>query len=173
MKKVLTLALLSGLLFIGTDSKAQDKKPPASPAVSVSESTASGVDIKIDYGQPSVRGREIGKDVEPMAGKVWRTGANKATVFEVSKNVTVNGKSLAAGKYGLFTIWNGDSWTVIFNKTWDQWGAYDYKEGDDVVRIDVPNAKPSSPSEKMTFWIGKDGKVTLAWGGVGFDFTVK
>lgn len=171
MKKLLTLALFSGMVLISTSSKAQD--PPASPPATVSASTTQGVDIKIDYSQPSVRGREIGKDVEPMKDKVWRTGANKATVFEVSKNVTINGQSLPAGKYGLFTIWNGDTWTIIFNKTWDQWGAFNYRVADDVMRITVPNVKPTSPSEKMTFWVATDGKVTLAWGNTSFDFTVK
>ena len=173
MKKLLTLALFSGMVLMSTSSKAQDNKPPASPPATVSASTTGGVDIKIDYSQPSVRGREIGKDVEPMKGKVWRTGANKATVFEVSKNVTISGKSLPAGKYGLFTIWNGDTWTIIFNKTWDQWGAFKYSDADDALRITVPNVKPASPSEKVTFWVATDGKVTLAWGNIGFDFTVK
>src|SRR6478736_3578891 len=139
MKKLLTLGLFSGMVLISTIGKAQDNQPPASPPATVSASTTQGVDIQIDYSQPSVKGREIGKDVEPMKGKVWRTGANKATVFEVSKNVTINGKSLPAGKYGLFSIWNGDTWTIIFNKTWDQWGAFNYKQADDVLRIDVPN----------------------------------
>ena len=107
-----------------------------------------------------------------MKGKVWRTGANEATVFEVNKDVTIGGKTLKAGKYGLFTVWNGDNWTVIFNKTWNQWGAFDYKEGDDVLRVDVKNTPPAKPSERMTFWVDKSGKVTLAWGNVGFNFTV-
>jgi hypothetical protein len=128
--------------------------------------------VSVDYSQPSVKGRTIGKDLEPMEGKVWRAGANEATVFEVDKDVTINGKSLPAGKYGLFTIWHGDSWTIIFNKTWKQWGAFTYKAGDDVLRVDVPNTPASSPSEKMTFQVGNDGKVTLAWGNVGFNFTV-
>ena len=121
-----------------------------------------------------LKGRQIGKDsVEPKKDKVWRTGANEATVFEINKDVTINGKTLPAGKYGLFTIWHGDTWTIIFNKTWDQWGAFNYKAADDVLRVDVPNVKPSSCAEKMTFWVDKDGKVTLAWGNVGFDFMVK
>ena len=178
MKKLLSLAIFSSVLLIGINAHAQNSKPPEdkskrpSPPATVSVTTAKGVEIKIDYSQPSVKGREIGKDVEPMKGKVWRTGANEATVFEVNKDVTVNGKSLKAGKYGLFSIWNGDTWTVIFNKTWNQWGAFNYKEADDVLRVTVPNKKPAQPSEKMTFTVSKDGKVMLAWGNVGFDFTV-
>src|SRR4029077_4093165 len=112
MKKILSLALFSGILLMSISAHAQnDAKPPEdkskrpSPPATASATTSNGVDIKIDYSQPSVKGREIGKAVEPMKGKVWRTGANEATVFEVNKDVKINGKSLPAGKYGLFSIW--------------------------------------------------------------------
>jgi hypothetical protein len=179
MKKVLSLALLSSLLFIGVNANAQGNKPPEdkskrpSPPATASVTTSNGVTIKIDYSQPSVKGREIGKDVEPMKGKVWRTGANEATVFEVNKDVTINDEKLPAGKYGLFSIWNGDTWTIIFNKTWNQWGAFNYKAADDVLRIDVDNTPPESASEKMTFTVDEDGNVVLSWGDIGFEFTVE
>src|SRR5215204_1166913 len=127
--------LFSAVLFISLGALAQN--PPASPPAKVSETTDKGVVITIDYSQPSVKGRTIGKDLEPMEGKVWRTGANKATVFEVSKDVKVEGKALAAGKYGLFTLPNKEEWVIIFNKTPNQWGAYKYAEADDVLRIKV------------------------------------
>src|SRR5436305_8245158 len=101
MKKILSLALFSGILLMSVTAHAQnDTKPPEdkskrpSPPAADSVVTSKGVAIKIDYSQPSVKGREIGKDVEPMKGKVWRTGANEATVFEVNKNVTINDKPL-------------------------------------------------------------------------------
>jgi len=173
MKKFLSIALLSGILLMTVNAHAQeDKSKRPSPPATASATTSKGVTIKIDYSQPSVKGREIGKDLEPMKGKVWRTGANEATVFEVNKDVTIDGKPLKAGKYGLFSIWNGDGWTVIFNKTWNQWGAFDYKEADDALRVNVKSMPPSKPAEKMTFIVDKTGKVMLAWANVGFDFTV-
>jgi Protein of unknown function (DUF2911) len=176
MKKILSLAFFSGMLLMGANAHAQkapeDKSKRPSPPAMASVTTAKGVNIKIDYSQPSVKGREIGTGVEPHKDSVWRTGANEATVFEIDKDVTINGKSLPAGKYGFFTIWHGDTWTIIFNKTWDQWGAFTYKAADDVLRVDVPNAKQAKMSEKMTFWTDKSGKVSLAWGNVGFDFMV-
>ena len=173
MKKFLSIALLSGILLMTVNAHAQeDKSKRPSPPATASATTSKGVTIKIDYSQPSVKGREIGKDLEPMKGKVWRTGANEATVFEVNKDVTIDGKPLKAGKYGLFSVWNGDSWTVVFNKTWNQWGAFDYKEADDALRVNVKNMPPAKPAEKMTFTVDKAGKVMLAWGNVGFDFTV-
>jgi len=172
MKKFLSFALLSGIVLVSVNAHAQENKSKrASPPATASATTSKGATIKIDYSQPSVKGREIGKDVEPMKGKVWRTGANEATVFEVNKDVTINGKPLKAGKYGLYSIWNGDGWTVIFNKTWNQWGT-EYSESDDALRVNVKNMPPSKPSEKLTFFVDKSGRVTLAWGNTGFDFTV-
>ncbi len=144
----------------------------ASPSATATQTTEDGVTITINYSQPSVKGRTIGKDLEPMDGKIWRTGANKATTFEINKDVKVEDKALAAGKYGLFTLVNGDEWTIIFNKTWDQWGAFNYKEADDVLRVKV-KGKKGDFSEKMTFTIEKDGDVNLAWGDKRVEFKVK
>lgn len=163
--------LFSTVLFVCFAACAQN--PPASPPAKVSETIKGGAMLTIDYSQPSVKGRTIGSNLEPMDGKVWRTGANKATVFEVSKDVKVEGKDLPAGKYGLFTLVNGDEWTVIFNKTWDQWGAFNYKEADDQLRVKVKGKKSDSFSEKMTFAVNKDGKVALMWGDRMVDFSVK
>src|ERR1035437_3676395 len=117
MKKLLTIALLASGLMIstqGANAQNEDKSKRPSPPAKVSEKLKSGATIGIDYSQPSVKGRTIGKDLEPMEGKVWRTGANEATVFETDKDIMVNGKKLPAGKYGLFTIFSGNDVTVIF-----------------------------------------------------------
>ena len=163
--------LFSAVLFISIGVFGQN--PPASPPAKVSETTAKGTTITINYSQPSVKGRTIGKDLEPMEGKVWRTGANKATVFEVNKDVKVEGQALAAGKYGLFTLVNGDEWTIIFNKTWDQWGAFNYKDADDALRVKVKGGKAKAFSEKMTFAVNKNGTVSLMWGDKQADFKVQ
>ncbi len=163
--------IFSAVLFISVGVFGQN--PPASPAAKASETIESGAVITINYSQPSVKGRTIGKDLEPMEGKVWRTGANKATVFEVSKDVKVEDHALAAGKYALFTIVNGDEWTIIFNKTSDQWGAFNYKEADDALRVKVKGDKAKAFSEKMTFVVNKNGKVSLLWGDKQVDFKVK
>ena len=179
MKKFLSLALFSSVLLITTAVHAQDDKKPEdkskrpSPPAMASATISSGAKVVIDYSQPSVKGREIGTGVEPHKDSVWRTGANEATVFEVSKDVKINGQALKTGKYGLFSIWKGDTWTIIFNKTWKQWGAYTYKMADDVLRVDVKNMPPSAPAEKLTFTVDKTGKVSLVWGTVGFDFMVE
>ena len=170
MRSILfSLALFSVFIACGQEDKSKRPSPPASEK----ETLKNGTSVSINYSQPSVKGRAIGKDLEPLPGKVWRTGANEATVFEVDKNVKIEGKELPAGKYGLFTIANGNDWTVIFNKTWNQWGAFDYKEADDALRINVKEDKAKEFSERMTFKISKDGKVTLLWGNEKVDFKVE
>jgi hypothetical protein len=170
MKSVLLLSVVctSMLFACGQDDKSKRPSPPAQ----AKETLASGTVVTIDYGQPSVKGRTIGKDLEPKDGKVWRTGANEATVFEVNKAVKVEGKDLPAGKYALFTIANEGEWTIIFNKKADQWGAYDYKEADDALRVKVKPAKASQFAEKMSFTIDKNGTVSLFWGDIKVDFKV-
>jgi hypothetical protein len=150
----------------------QDKSKRASPPALAKETIASGAVVTIDYSQPSVKGRTIGKDLEPIPGKVWRTGANEATVFEVRQPVKVEGKDLPAGKYALFTIANEGAWTIIFNKTWKQEGAANYKEADDALRVKVKPGRAEQFSEKMTFIISKNGTVSLLWGDIKVDFTV-
>lgn len=174
MKKILTTALLLAGLFTSISSNAQeDKSKRPSPPAMVKQTLASGAVISIDYSQPSVKGRTIGKDLEPKEGAVWRTGANEATVFETSKDVKVNGKLLPAGKYGLFSLSGKDNWTIIFNKTWQQWGAFKYNEADDALRIAAKNEKAKPFAEKMSFMINKNGGVTLWWGDNKVSFTVE
>jgi len=175
MKKLLTIALLASGLMIstqGANAQNEDKSKRPSPPAKVSEKLKSGATIGIDYSQPSVKGRTIGKDLEPMEGKVWRTGANEATVFESDKDIMVNGKKLPAGKYGLFTIFSGNDVSIIFNKTWKQWGAFKYKEGDDLLRIKVKAKEASPASEKLVFSISANA-VSFVWGNKKVEFPVK
>ena len=169
MKKVLLLSAIA-LVTLGVHAQADKSKRPSPPA-KVTETTGSGVVITIDYSQPAVKGREIGKDIAPY-GKVWRTGANEATVFEVSKDVKVEGKALPAGKYGLYSIPGKDEWTLIFNKTWKQWGT-NYTEADDALRVNVKPTRAPAFTERMTFNVDKSGKVSLLWGNEEVDFTVQ
>ncbi|MEP6926751.1 MAG: DUF2911 domain-containing protein [Ginsengibacter sp.] len=174
MKKLFTVAMFATALMTGIHANAQDedKSKRPSPPAKVTQKIKSGATLSIDYSQPSVKGRTIGKDLEPMDGEVWRTGANEATVFETDKDVTIDGKKLSAGKYALFSLFNGDNATVIFNKTWKQWGAFKYSEADDALRISTKNTTASSAAEKMTFKISPAGDVTLLWGNRKVDFSV-
>ena len=104
--------------------------------------------VAVVYHRPNVKNRKIWGELVPF-GKVWRTGANEATTIEISRDATVNGQPLAAGKYSLHTIPGEKDWTFIFNKRAEQWGSFDYDEKLDALRV---TAKPIAAdfSETMT-----------------------
>lgn len=170
MKKFLLLVLLTGFTAMSTFAQQDQSKRPSPPA-KISATTKTGATITLDYSRPAVKGRTIGTDIAPY-GKVWRTGANEATVFEVNKDVKVEGQSLSAGKYSLYTIPGETEWTIIFNKTWNQWGTA-YKEADDALRVKVKSKKAASFAEKLTFTIADNGTVSLMWGDTQVDFRVR
>jgi len=179
MKSLLLLAAAIATLTAcgqGNKAKPEDKSKRPSPPAMVKETLSSGAVINIDYSQPSVKGRTIGKDLEPKKGQVWRAGANEATVFEVSKDVKVEGQPLPAGKYALFTLWNADdTWSIIFNKVFDTWGAYDYEKnkGQDALKVTVTPGKAPQFTEKLKYTVSKDGKVSLLWGDMETTFKVE
>ena len=125
------------ILAVSLNTLSQVAAPRESQRQSITQNVGDAV-ITIVYHRPNVKGRKIWGGLVPY-GKVWRSGANEATVFEVSRDVTINGKPLPAGKYSLHTIPTAGDWTVIFNKTWDQWGSFNYDEKMDAVRV---TAKP-------------------------------
>jgi hypothetical protein len=159
--------LFVNLVFISL-TFAQEKL--LSPEATVN-ANIKGVAIEIQYCRPSARGRKMVGGVDPY-GKVWRTGANKATSISFDKDVIIEGKKLAKGKYGFFTIPGENEWTIIFNKTYDQWGAYDYDEKQDVLRVVVKAKKSSSFVETFTITPGKDN-IALIWENFMVAFHVK
>jgi hypothetical protein len=170
MKKLILLTLIAGLFTSLNVSAQQDKSKRASPPAKVSQTLESGAEISIDYSRPSIKGRTL--DALAPAGKVWRTGANEATVFETSQDVTINGEKLTAGKYSIYSIPGEKEWTIIFNKTWKQWGTV-YKDSEDALRINVKTGKAKEFTEMMTFEIGKNGKISLMWADTQIDFKVQ
>ncbi len=130
-----------------------------------------GVNIVVNYGSPSVKGRKIQDALIPY-GKVWRTGANEATTIEFSKDVNIEGKQLKAGKYGLFTLNQAESCEVIFNSVYDQWGAYKYDSEKDVLRTIVRPVMSDENAEMMDFTIAGD-QVVLNWEKVRIPFEVR
>ena len=93
-------------------------------------------DITITYHRPLVNGRKIWGGLVPL-GEVWRAGANENTTIEFSDPVSVEGKPLAKGIYGLHMIPTADSWTVIFSKMASAWGSYTYDKAEDALRVEV------------------------------------
>lgn len=168
MKKsvILSVLLLANFILFAQDDKASRPSPPAQATASVNGKT-----ITIDYSQPSVKGRKIWGQLVPY-GQVWRAGANETTTFTTSGDVVVEGKNLPAGKYALFAIPGEKEWTMIFNKT-IKWGAFSYKEAEDVLRVTVPVKNSKSFNEKLTYDVSNKGNVSLAWENAVVEFSVK
>jgi len=169
--KVLCLALMAVSTGYLATGQTQDKSKRPSPPDQVSQ-VVNGKTITIDYSQPSVKDRKIWGELVPF-GKVWRTGANEASWIEVSEDVTINGKPLPKGKYGLFTLPGENEWTIIFNKTWNQWGAYEYDDQKDVLRVVTKPVSSSDFKEKFTIEISPEGVVTMAWEKLKIPFEIK
>lgn len=146
MYKLIITTLLSACLTAGY---AQITLPAASPSATVSQQIGLGT-VTVDYGRPSLKGRTMFGDRVPY-GKVWRTGANKITNLVLSETMTLNGKALAAGTYGLYSLPGTDSFTFILNKDAKAWGAYDYKEVNDVMRLVVRPERSIMKTETLTF----------------------
>ncbi|MGE5212296.1 MAG: DUF2911 domain-containing protein, partial [Nitrospirota bacterium] len=177
--KTLTLRLFVGYLaiagIVGTLSAQNDLNlPDVSQAAEVKQRIAL-TDITIKYHRPLVNGRKIWGGLVPY-GKVWRAGANENTTIEFSDPVSVEGKPLAKGTYGLHMIPNPDSWTVIFSKTNTGWGSYSYDQKEDALRVDVKPRPLNGQKEALEFEFDDlkpdSTAVTLKWDKLGVPFIV-
>ena len=136
MRKVFCLTVIAAL-FSFHQIWAQDTFKPRPSPTAIANARYKDTYVKITYGQPYKRGREIFGSLVPY-GKVWRTGANEATELTLTKDIRINGTSLKAGTYSLFTIPEKEKWTIIINSDLGLWGAYNYNEKMDVMRFQVP-----------------------------------
>src|SRR5262245_15984447 len=171
-----SFALFFAILgVIGTVSAQSDLKlPDVSQAAEVKQRVAL-TDIKVNYHRPLVNGRKIWGGVVPY-GKVWRAGANENTTIEFSDPVTVEGKPLPKGVYGLHMIPNENEWTVIFSKNSTSWGSYTYNQGEDALRVAV---KPQLAEfrEALTYEFDNlkpdSATVALRWEKIAVPFKVE
>ena len=140
-------SLLVGVLLLSTQTLAQIQLPAASPAATVAQALGLAT-VSVEYSRPALKGRTMFGDQLPY-GKVWRTGADRSTKFTVSDQILINGKSLPAGSYGLFTIPGPTEWVIILNKDAIGSGAFNYKPENDVMRVRV-KAQKTAPTEYFT-----------------------
>lgn len=122
-----------------------------------------GKSIKVHYGSPAVKGRELWGDLVPY-NVVWRTGANEASYVELSEDMNVEGQPLPAGKYSLFTIpKETGTWTVIFNSEWDlEHGHFQYDDENDVLRVEVTPEWEARDQERLAIDIESPG-IVIRW----------
>ncbi len=169
--------LFIACVFLNSVASAQERSGESirsSPNAVVGQ-TIGTTEVTITYGRPSVRDRVIFGELVPF-DTIWRTGANEATTITFSRDVTIEGKPLAAGTYGLFTIPrdNGE-WTIIFNNVAAQWGARRYDPGEDVLRVNVTADKAPHMEQMMFFFDdveGSSGNAVLRWKDVRVAFRI-
>lgn len=198
LKRSLVLSL--AMLFVSAAVQVARAQRPPLPRASQKSTVAHTVgttDLSIVYSRPAVKGRLVygdwpgggtgeatidNQNARPAGaplvawGRVWRTGANEATLFTVNDDVLINGQPLAAGTYSLHSLPGKDEWTFIFNKDDGQWGSFTYDASKDALRV---KSKPmwTGNSELLTFGIdapeGDTATVTLQWEKLSVPFTVK
>ena len=139
-KNMREIAILLVIVFFAMQAYSQEAITPRPSPLAVVTMKYNDDYVKITYSQPHKRGREIFGGLVPY-GKVWRTGANEATEITLTSDMLVKNDTLPAGTYSIFSIPNQDVWTIIFNKNLGQWGAYNYLESADVLRVEVPASK--------------------------------
>ena len=124
------------------------------PVLKIQHKADAPLIARIIYGRPQKNNRSIFGDLVPY-DMIWRMGANEATELELYKDVLINNKVVAKGRYTLYAIPLEDKWTIIVNKETDIWGAFKYDSGKDVVRMDVPVQKQAEPLEAFTMFFEK------------------
>lgn len=166
MKKL--IGLLFSLYFLSYSPViAQLKMPQASSSQTITQEFGLG-SVTVKYSRPNVKGRKVFSDLAPY-GEVWRTGANTVTTINFTDDITLEGQAVKAGEYALLTIPGKDSWTIILNKDTKQWGAYNYKEADDVLRFMVKPLVLKNKLETFTITFSdvtpSTAKLNLLWEG--------
>lgn len=146
MNKIVKIILISvvvlALAFFGYMTFTKSKSPAATAI-----HNQNGLSVQVDYCQPYKKDRVVFGQLVPY-GKVWRTGANEATIFETKQDIKIADKPLKAGKYTLWTIPNPDKWIIIINGQTGQWGTM-YDESKDVLRVEVPAGKIAETVEQF------------------------
>ena len=144
-------------------------------------SNAQPARIRIDYGQPHLRGRTLHTDNLVPFDSVWRTGANEATEFETEVDLTLGGAAVPKGKYTLYSLPTSRGWTLIINRNTGQWGT-DYDAKHDLVRIPLRLRQLRDPVESLSIALVPSGsaapakgQLRIVWGTVDLstDWAVK
>ena len=136
--------------------------------------------VRLDYGQPHLRGRAINTDSLVPYDEPWRTGANAATTLTTEVDLDLAGASLPKGTYVLFTLPSRTGWKLLIQRDAGQGGVY--KEANDVARVDLRTRQLLAPLESLTMWLipstapgAARGELRMAWGTteLSADWTAK
>lgn len=148
--------------------------PRVSPHATVSQ-TVGLTEIIVDYHRPSANDRTLWGGLVPY-GAVWRAGANENTLLTVSHDVTVEGKALPAGTYGLHMIPGEDSWQVAFSSVTTAWGSFTYDESEDVLRVTAQPVESAVFAEQLSYDFSGGGRdsatLNLHWGNLRLPLAI-
>jgi tetratricopeptide (TPR) repeat protein len=178
-----SFGFLAASLFLVANASAQFKNGSQATELNIPTLSQHAVvtqrigltDVTINYHAPLVGGRKLWGAAAVPYDKVWRAGANQNTTISFSEDVSVEGKPLAAGTYGLHMIPTADQWTIIFSKNSTSWGSFSYDEKEDALRIQVkPHEAEFRESLAYTFDdIKPDSALaTLRWEKLAVPFRV-
>ena len=184
----LSLLCLTAALFGVASISAQEKKAKKAPvsAPGTAAATIGANEVKITYSRPKINDPKSGQPRKIWGGlvpygKVWRTGANAATVLTISQPIVIGGFELAAGKYSLFTVpTEGAGAKLIINKRTGQWGI-PYNEGsekaNELARLDLKRGKTSSTVDPFTISVVATqpgaGRIVFAWADAQYTIDFK
>ena len=162
-------------LLAAPAAQAQIATPQASPKSTVTQRVGL-TDITIVYYRPSAKGRAVFGGIVPFE-KRWRTGANASTTIKFSDDVTIEGKKVPAGEYGIYTIPRKTEWTIVLNKSLKQGADVEgFKEDQDVARIAVKPYKTGSKLETFTInftdLTPATANVAMEWENTGAKFKI-
>jgi hypothetical protein len=174
MKRSFVLVFAAFVLAAGAAlAQAPLTLPDASPAASVSQ-TAGLTNITISYHRPAVNKRKVWGGLVPY-NEVWRAGANMNTTIAFSTPVTVGGKTIPAGTYGLHMIPTEKDWTIIFSAVFTNWGSFSYDQKDDVLRFPA-TPRPADFEERLEYRVENvtenSATVVLHWEKLEVPFTI-
>ncbi|MFB2120357.1 DUF2911 domain-containing protein [Parapedobacter sp. 2B3] len=176
-KKLLNTVMIALVIAVGWQpAAAQVKLPPASSSQTITQGLGIST-VTLKYSRPNMNGRKIFGGLEPY-DQVWRTGANGIPTLTFDDAVTIAGTRVEAGTYGLLTIPGKNKWTVIFSKNSEQWGAYSYKQEEDLFRFDVKPERLGKAVETFTISFSdvqpQRARLNIAWEKtqISFDLVV-
>lgn len=172
MKKLIFAACAVSLFALA--ASAQLSLPRESQRQEIIQ-TVGDTKVSIVYHRPNTKGRKVWGELVPF-GKAWRTGANENTTIEFSRDVTINGQPLPAGKYGFHAIPTETDWTLIFSKVNDAWGSFTYDPAKDALRVAVKPVRVSDARETLMYEFddvtNNSARVVLSWEKMRVPFTV-
>ena len=175
MKSIRSILFVVTALALTSPLFAEDKKPRVSPHETVNASVGDAK-ITIVYGRPYTKDPKSGEKRKIWGGlvpygKVWRLGADEATILTTDKDISIGGTPIKAGSYSLYLLPSESGAKLIVNKQTGQWGTK-YDEKQDLVRIDMKKQAADKPADQFTIAID-NGVLKLMWEDTQYSAQIK